>query len=70
MFGKGKLAGTDKIEESRGAMLQDLPVEKMTERDWRIFRENNDISVRGQRIPNPIRKWEEIAEEHMSTAIM
>lgn len=34
--------------------------EKMTERDWRIFRENNDISVKGARIPQPIRNWDDI----------
>jgi ATP-dependent RNA helicase DDX23/PRP28 len=38
------------------------PVEKMTERDWRIFRENNDILVKGGRIPHPIRNWDEVNE--------
>lgn len=33
--------------------------EDMTERDWRIFREDNDILTKGGRIPNPIRTWEE-----------
>ena len=32
----------------------------MSDRDWRIFRENNDISVKGGRIPFPIRNWDEI----------
>lgn len=34
-------------------------VEEMTERDWRIFREDYNISIKGGRIPNPIRKWKE-----------
>lgn len=29
----------------------------MTERDWRIFREDNEIYVKGGRVPNPIREW-------------
>ena len=36
------------------------PKEQMTERDWRIFRENNDIMARGGRIPYPIRNWDEV----------
>ena len=32
----------------------------MSERDWRIFRENNDITTKGGRIPHPIRNWDEI----------
>jgi ATP-dependent RNA helicase DDX23/PRP28 len=36
------------------------PKEKMTERDWRIFRENNDIIIKGSRVPHPIRNWDEI----------
>jgi ATP-dependent RNA helicase DDX23/PRP28 len=32
----------------------------MSERDWRIFREDNDIQVKGNKIPNPIRNWKEI----------
>jgi ATP-dependent RNA helicase DDX23/PRP28 len=34
----------------------------MNDRDWRIFRENNDIVNKGGRVPHPIRKWEEIEE--------
>ena len=36
------------------------PRELMSERDWRIFRENNDIITKGGRIPHPIRNWDEI----------
>ncbi|KAK3732822.1 hypothetical protein QZH41_017722 [Actinostola sp. cb2023] len=34
-------------------------LEEMTERDWRIFREDFNISTKGGRIPNPIRNWRE-----------
>ncbi|XP_053212343.1 probable ATP-dependent RNA helicase DDX23 [Panonychus citri] len=32
---------------------------EMRERDWRIFREDFSISIKGGKIPNPIRNWEE-----------
>ncbi|KHJ75801.1 hypothetical protein OESDEN_24583, partial [Oesophagostomum dentatum] len=35
------------------------PLEEMTERDWRIFREDFNISIKGGRVPKPIRSWEE-----------
>lgn len=31
----------------------------MAERDWRIFKEDYNISCKGGRIPNPIRSWRE-----------
>jgi len=34
-------------------------LEYMTERDWRIFREDYSISIKGGNIPNPIRHWTE-----------
>ena len=33
--------------------------EDMNERDWRIFREDNDIIIKGGRVPKPMRTWEE-----------
>lgn len=30
-------------------------LEDMTERDWRIFREDFDIRVRGGNVPHPLR---------------
>ncbi|KAG5675267.1 hypothetical protein PVAND_005181 [Polypedilum vanderplanki] len=33
--------------------------DEMTERDWRIFREDYNITIKGGKIPNPIRKWPE-----------
>ncbi|CAH1404344.1 unnamed protein product [Nezara viridula] len=37
---------------------KDLP--EMTERDWRIFREDYNITIKGGRIPDPIRNWKEV----------
>ena len=34
-------------------------IDEMTERDWRIFREDYNISIKGGKIPNPIRSWKE-----------
>uniref|UniRef100_A0A452ZZT1 Uncharacterized protein n=1 Tax=Aegilops tauschii subsp. strangulata TaxID=200361 RepID=A0A452ZZT1_AEGTS len=33
--------------------------EEMTERDWRILREDFGISYRGSRVPRPMRSWAE-----------
>lgn len=35
---------------------------EMTERDWRIFREDFNITIKGGRIPAPVRSWDEIKE--------
>ncbi|KAK9120269.1 hypothetical protein Scep_018362 [Stephania cephalantha] len=37
----------------------DKKLEEMTERDWRIFREDFNISYKGSRIPRPMRSWPE-----------
>ncbi|XP_037957327.1 probable ATP-dependent RNA helicase DDX23 [Teleopsis dalmanni] len=34
-------------------------LDEMTERDWRIFREDYNITIKGGKIPNPIRSWGE-----------
>lgn len=34
-------------------------LEQMRERDWRIFKEDYNISTKGGSIPNPMRSWEE-----------
>ncbi|KAK8488760.1 hypothetical protein V6N13_025325 [Hibiscus sabdariffa] len=34
-------------------------LEEMTERDWRIFREDFNISCKGSKIPRPMRSWSE-----------
>lgn len=35
------------------------PLEKMRERDWRIFKEDFNIATKGGNIPNPMRSWKE-----------
>jgi ATP-dependent RNA helicase DDX23/PRP28 len=35
------------------------PLGEMTERDWRILREDFDIHIRGKGVPPPLRRWEE-----------
>ncbi|ELU15447.1 hypothetical protein CAPTEDRAFT_224580 [Capitella teleta] len=35
------------------------PVDEMTERDWRIFKEDFNIACKGGKIPQPIRNWRE-----------
>ena len=37
----------------------DKSLEEMTERDWRIFKEDYNISTKGGCIPNALRKWGE-----------
>ena len=33
----------------------------MSERDWRIFREDHEIYIKGgQNCPNPVRSWDEV----------
>ena len=34
-------------------------MDDMTERDWRIFREDYNIAIKGGRIPSPLRSWKE-----------
>ncbi|VDN55233.1 unnamed protein product [Dracunculus medinensis] len=34
-------------------------LEQMNERDWRIFREDFNIAIKGGRVPKPFRSWEE-----------
>lgn len=39
-------------------------LEQMSDRDWRIFREDFNISIKGGRIPKPLRSWEEANLPH------
>ncbi|RHY33590.1 hypothetical protein DYB32_001529 [Aphanomyces invadans] len=49
----------DNIEAERVLHWSDKALENMSERDWRIFREDYDIILRGGKAPNPLRKWSE-----------
>jgi hypothetical protein len=52
--------GTEKASIGlRGAHWTQKPLSAMTERDWRIFREDFDIRVKGGKAPLPLRSWEE-----------
>jgi ATP-dependent RNA helicase DDX23/PRP28 len=41
----------------------DKNLEEMADRDWRIFKEDFNITTRGGNIPHPIRFWEEAGLE-------
>ena len=49
-------------KDARSQLLDSLSLDEMTTRDWRIFRENYDIITKGQRCPNPIRKWDDLED--------
>ncbi|XP_058201369.1 DEAD-box ATP-dependent RNA helicase 21-like [Rhododendron vialii] len=69
LFGRGYLAGIDRPEQRKRKKLFDFDlrhwsekkVEEMKERDWRIFREDFNISYKGggSKIPRPMRSWDE-----------
>jgi ATP-dependent RNA helicase DDX23/PRP28 len=42
-----------------GSHWSEKSLEAMTDRDWRIMREDYDIHVRGGRALNPLRRWDE-----------
>ncbi|OQR86523.1 DEAD/DEAH box RNA helicase [Achlya hypogyna] len=48
-----------KLAQSTALHWSDKPLDEMSERDWRIFREDFDIILRGGRAPRPLRKWSE-----------
>ena len=50
-------------EQAKHAQLHwsDKALRDMTERDWRIFREDFNITTKGGRLPLPMRSWEEAA---------
>ncbi|XP_073148414.1 DEAD-box ATP-dependent RNA helicase 21-like [Henckelia pumila] len=57
-----KLAATDlyeKFDMRVDRHWSEKNLEEMTERDWRIFREDFNISYKGSRIPQPMRSWAE-----------
>jgi len=41
----------------------DKSLEEMADRDWRIFKEDFNITTRGGNIPHPLRSWEEAGLE-------
>ncbi|VDP83442.1 unnamed protein product [Schistosoma mattheei] len=74
-FGRGHIGGIDiKVMKKRlsGVAKREAKqkwddrhwtekaLDQMTERDWRIFREDFNISTKGGNIPNPLRSWAEM----------
>jgi ATP-dependent RNA helicase DDX23/PRP28 len=75
LFGRGKRAGMDlsaqntkeKTEKKRdltdlkrlGKPWHEKTLEEMDERDWRILKEDYEISTKGGKVPNPLRNWHE-----------
>lgn len=56
-----------KEEGSRASLdkhWSEKPLSQMRERDWRIFKEDFNISTKGGGIPNPMRNWEESGLPH------
>jgi ATP-dependent RNA helicase DDX23/PRP28 len=54
---KRKANDEDKIKSTQS--LRTKPLSMMTSRDWRIFRENYEIVVKGGRAPPPLRSFRE-----------
>eukprot|EP00300_Choanocystis_sp_HF-7_P017025 c19614_g1_i4.p1 GENE.c19614_g1_i4~~c19614_g1_i4.p1 ORF type:complete len:582 (+),score=138.17 c19614_g1_i4:363-2108(+) len=57
VFAKSNDSRTAKLD--RGTHWSKKPLEQMTDRDWRIFKEDFGITMRGNNIPFPMRKWDE-----------
>lgn len=49
----------DREAQTMGTHWSEKPLKEMKERDWRIFREDFDITLKGGKAPNPLRKWTE-----------
>lgn len=52
---QGLASGGDKM----GTHWSEKPLQSMTDRDWRIFREDFDIRIQGGRATLPLRYWKE-----------
>lgn len=48
-----------KKEEHDNRHWSHKTLDEMQDRDWRIFREDFNITIKGGRIPKPIRHWNE-----------
>ncbi len=56
---ESKLRAKDRTERWDDRHWSDKDLDGMADRDWRIFREDFNISTKGGRIPNPLRSWSE-----------
>uniref|UniRef100_A0A914YQ48 RNA helicase n=1 Tax=Panagrolaimus superbus TaxID=310955 RepID=A0A914YQ48_9BILA len=53
------LAKKEKKEQFDDRHWTQKALDEMRPRDWRIFREDFNIAIKGGKIPNPLRNWEE-----------
>ena len=52
-----KTRGKSQSSSAVDTNVMTKPIHKMTPRDWRIFKKNYDISVKGGKAPPPLRKF-------------
>jgi ATP-dependent RNA helicase DDX23/PRP28 len=62
-----KQALSDKGDVATVQSCQTKPLDKMTARDWRIFRENYEITVKGGKSPPPMRSFRESPSPDLPT---
>ena len=60
LMGRSKLAGYGSLDKASNEKHWSLKkLDDMAERDWRIFKEDYTISVKGSNVPHPLRSWKE-----------
>lgn len=71
LFGKGSIGGVEHFSSKMDTAARNFHQSKsyvakeqtaLTDRDWRLFREDNLISVKGGKCPPPIRNWTDIPD--------
>ncbi|GME78041.1 unnamed protein product [[Candida] boidinii] len=55
----GRISKNSTIDKFEGVHWSQKPLDAMTERDWRIMREDFDITTKGGKSENPLRNWKE-----------
>ncbi|OWB55989.1 hypothetical protein B5S28_g1879 [[Candida] boidinii] len=55
----GRISKNATIDKFEGVHWSQKPIDAMTERDWRIMREDFDITTKGGKSENPLRNWKE-----------
>ena len=58
-FHESKMRAKDQSQRWDDRHWSEKDLVEMADRDWRIFREDFNISTKGGRIPNPLRGWSE-----------
>lgn len=56
---ENKVLARDRVQRWDDRHWADKELNEMQDRDWRIFREDFNISTKGGRIPHPVRSWKE-----------